>query len=578
MTLTVSAYLSPAQYEPATSFTLPDTETAADLYQRYSTMRAVQRCVEGHWIEEKPKERWTCLKDYVQHVISYDTIQEGYEVRTYQYGAQQSRIAVDFAKTLADALDQVADNQRLLAWTPPKYFRELDAQDVPHSSDFWQDSYGNTEVLNSADTDGRTVSELAQPTRRYFRHEHRRLTPDEKVQDGDFCQDLNGHTTKLTPVHFGRCVSDVSTIGYVARYVDVSALETTEQERPTNMSVQPEAEPTAMSSFIEEKPGQQWRCIRGDVHAVVCYDINILKEGAYHTFVFRSGTANHRRQVRPLTTLNEALAVALQELYSLAQTSEPLGRLRKLNDDEVLQFGDIRQSMIDGSVSMFATAPWCVLPGYAYFRPSIDVAAPLTAHDRTVAAAALHAELLALEKTEAKMTETKEKQVTAGTTGTGSIAATDELPATSRAGTALSELWSGHVLTGAKIGTATHAGKRILAAAQNELKNRFGKKGRRWVRLMETRIGQQVGLVVIPGVVYVTARVFAKQIPQSSKIAAVSGYAVTGAVSELTQTILAHAKPFLETVAALADDYVHELPEPTVERAQPTMREKVAAR
>ncbi len=117
---------------------------------------------------------------------------------------------------------------------------------------------------------------------------------------------------------------------------------------------------------------------------------------------------------------------------------------------------------------------------------------------------------------------------------------------------ATKELFKTHVMTGAKIGSATFFGKKIVSAARNALMEQKG--GKRWATIIDSRLGSQLAIVLIPGAAYLAAKMFPSQVPESQKVASVAGFAVTGGMAELSQVFLEKATPFFSRVAKLADE------------------------
>ena len=126
---------------------------------------------------------------------------------------------------------------------------------------------------------------------------------------------------------------------------------------------------------------------------------------------------------------------------------------------------------------------------------------------------------------------------------------------------AVRTLWQEQITPGVKIGSATYFAKQIVDVARQTAKKQLG-VNKRVLNLLDTKIGRQVSMVVIPGAVWIAAEMFPSQIPHAARISAVAGYAVTGAVAEISQSLIARATPIFAAVAKMAD----ELPEPAPER------------
>lgn len=129
-------------------------------------------------------------------------------------------------------------------------------------------------------------------------------------------------------------------------------------------------------------------------------------------------------------------------------------------------------------------------------------------------------------------------------------------------GAAFSQLTNEHGKTGMKIGGSAFVAKKIVGVAQNLLKKTMGKKkAAKYIMLMDTKLGRKITATVVPGAIYLAAKVYPKRIPKATLVANIAGYAVTGSIASLTELALSKSAPIFKAVAALAEDLPDEIME-----------------
>lgn len=125
---------------------------------------------------------------------------------------------------------------------------------------------------------------------------------------------------------------------------------------------------------------------------------------------------------------------------------------------------------------------------------------------------------------------------------------------------AITELGQTHVAPGIKIGSATLLAKQIVGLTRTAIRETMGpKSSKKWIAVLDSRIGYQAACVAIPGALWLGARMFPQQMPESKRIRKVCGYAVTGTSSETFQYIFKRYAGLLAKVARLADEVPAEL-------------------
>ena len=122
------------------------------------------------------------------------------------------------------------------------------------------------------------------------------------------------------------------------------------------------------------------------------------------------------------------------------------------------------------------------------------------------------------------------------------------------------DLISEAAVPGMKIGGSSFAAKQIVTMAHKLTKKTLGKKHKHTVKLaFESKIGQRVMTLAVPGVVYLGAKMFPDRVPKAATVAAISRYAFMGVFANVTNEALVMGAPLFAKIGSMVEELPQEI-------------------